>query len=402
MKRIRWFVLIVMVIGLMPAPASARSEADLTRLVVIGDSLSAGFQNSSLLDAQQVHGYASLVAAQAGVSLPLPLIAYPGLPSVLEVIDIGPPPVIDRVPGTSTGRLDPTVQVMDLAVPGATVEDALSFVPDCDFTADNAPPVKQVVNVLTDIVLGLPGCFGGVRMSQVEWAEALSPTTVLVWIGNQDALQAVIYGADPGLVTPVQNFKRAYRTLMRRLAATNATIVVANIPDVTVIPYLTPAEDVAAIVGFPLEIVGPLLGIAAGDFVTPDAFPLIPGILGAPASGPLPGTVVLDAGKVEIIRRAIKHFNTVIETTAEEVGAGVVDIHRLLDRATRQGLPVGDRVLTTDFLGGLFSLDGVHPTNTGYAIIANEFIKTLNRQFRAGIPPVDVAAVLSEDPLVIP
>ena len=112
--------------------------------------------------------------------------------------------------------------------------------------------------------------------------------------------------------------------------------------------------------------------------------------------------MVLDAGKVEIIRRAIKRFNTIIETTAEEVGAAVVDIHRLLDRATRQGLPVGDRVLTADFLGGLFSLDGVHPTNTGYAIIANEFIKTLNRQFRAGIPPVDVAAVLSEDPLVIP
>ena len=272
MKRIRWFVLVVMVIGLMPAPAAARREADLTRLVVIGDSLSAGFQNSSLLDSQQVHGYASLVAAQAGVSLPLPLITYPGLPSVLEVIDIGPPPVIDRVPGTSTGRLDPAVQVMDLAVPGATVEDALSFVPDCDFTADNAPPVKQVVNVLTDIVLGLPGCFVGLRMSQVEWAEVLSPTTVLVWIGNQDALQAVIYGADPGLVTPVQDFKRAYRMLMRRLAATNATIVVANIPDVTVIPYLTPAEDVAAIVELPLEILGPLLGIAAGDFVTPDAF----------------------------------------------------------------------------------------------------------------------------------
>jgi hypothetical protein len=84
------------------------------------------------------------------------------------------------------------------------------------------------------------------------------------------------------------------------------------------------------------------------------------------------------------------------------VGAAVVDIHGLLDRATEQGLFVGDRRLTTDFLGGLFSLDGIHPTNTGYAIIANQFIKALNRAFHAGIPPVDVSAVMANDPLVFP
>lgn len=404
MKKTRWLVLVIMLVAAIPAPATAHREgpADLSRLVIIGDSLSAGFQNSSLLGSQQSHGYASLIAVQAGVSLPLPLIADPGIPSVLELISVGPPPLIDRAPGTSTGRLNPTLQVMDLAVPGATVDDALTLVPDCDFTPDNAPPIKQVVNVLTDIVLGLPGCFIGTRMSQVQWAEALSPTTVLVWLGNQDALQAVIYGADPALVTPVKDFKHAYRMVMRRLAATRATIVVANIPDVTVIPYLTPAEDVAAIVGLPLSVVGPLLGIEAGDFVTPDAFPLIPGILGTPGSGPLPDSVMLDAGKVAIIRQAIKRFNTIIQTEADLVGAAVVDIHHLLDRATRQGLLVGDRRLTTDFLGGLFSLDGVHPTNTGYAIIANEFIKALNHRFHAGIPPVDVAVVLNDDPLVAP
>jgi len=404
MKKIRWLALMLIVVASMPTPATARPEspANLSRLVVIGDSLSAGFQNSSLLGSQQTHGYASLIAAQAGVSLTLPLIGDPGIPNVLELVSAGPPPVIGQAPGTSTGRLNPGLPVMGLAVPGATVEDALTLIPDCDFTPANAPLVKQVVNVLTDIVLGLPGCFIDTRMSQVQWAEALSPTTVLVWLGSQDALQAVIYGADPALVTPTKDFKRAYRTVMQRLAATNATIVVANIPDVTVIPYLTPAEDVAAIVGLPLSVVGPLLGIGAGDFVTPDAFPLIPGILAVPGSGPLPDAVVLDTDKVAVIRRAIKRFNTIIEAEAEQVGAAVVDIHKLLDRATRQGLLVGDRRLTTDFLGGLFSLDGIHPTNTGYAIIANEFIKALNHRFHAGIPPVDVEAVLSDDPLVFP
>ena len=53
-------------------------------------------------------------------------------------------------------------------------------------------------------------------------------------------------------------------------------------------------------------------------------------------------------------------------------------------------------------MGGLFSLDGIHPTNTGYAIIANEFIKAMNRSLAAGIPPVSVEQVSKTDPLIFP
>jgi len=58
--------------------------------------------------------------------------------------------------------------------------------------------------------------------------------------------------------------------------------------------------------------------------------------------------------------------------------------------------------LTTDFLGGMFSLDGVHPTNTGYAIVANAFIETLDRTFAAHIPHLSVDRVAQADPLVLP
>ncbi|MBU0990879.1 MAG: SGNH/GDSL hydrolase family protein [Proteobacteria bacterium] len=36
------------------------------------------------------------------------------------------------------------------------------------------------------------------------------------------------------------------------------------------------------------------------------------------------------------------------------------------------------RVLSRTFGGGFYSLDGVHPSNTGYLVIANEFIKSIN------------------------
>jgi lysophospholipase L1-like esterase len=371
------------------APAWAQKKADLSRLVVVGDSISAGFQNGSLLASQQPHGYASLVAEQAGVALPLPLIAAPGIPNVLVLVSAGPPPVIATAPGVSTGRENPFVQAMNLAVPGHTVRGALSMRP------------VFPIGSLTDLVLGLPGLLSRVSRSQVEWAEALAPTTVLLWIGNNDALNAVLM-ADPAFLTPVPAFQSAYAQVIDRLAATRATLVVANIPDVTVVPFLTPAEVVAARIGIPLSVIGPVLGIGPGDFVIPDAFPLIQAILARLSPGPLPGSVVLDAREVAIVRATVDAYNAFIAAKAQEKGAALVDIHALLNRIREHGLVVGGQRLTTAFLGGVFSLDGIHPTNTGSAVIANKFIGALNREFHADIEPVSVAAIKRADPLVLP
>lgn len=45
--------------------------------------------------------------------------------------------------------------------------------------------------------------------------------------------------------------------------------------------------------------------------------------------------------------------------------------------------------LVTD---GAFSLDGVHPNNRGYAILANDFIDAINNTYGAAVPKVDVAS----------
>jgi hypothetical protein len=78
-----------------------------------------------------------------------------------------------------------------------------------------------------------------------------------------------------------------------------------------------------------------------------------------------------------------------------------VDIHGILNLIQARGVVENGQRLTTDFLGGVFSLDGVHPTNTGYAIVANAFIKTLDRTFAAHIPPLSVERVAQADPLVL-
>src|SRR5918993_223213 len=372
-------------------PAAAKTKADLSRLVVVGDSLSAGFQNGSLIETAQPNGYAALVAAQAGVELPPPLIASPGFPNVLTLVSPGPPPIIAPPPGVSTGRVNPFLQPFNLAVPGHRLQDALT-------TRPNLP-----VNSLTDLVLGFPRTFilGQPPQSQVEQAETLMPTTVIVWLGNNDALGAALAG-NTALLTPVASFEASYIELMNRLSATGATLVVANIPDVTVVPALGTAEEVAASVGLPLSVIGPILGIGPGDFVTQAAFALIPGILANPATGPLPGGAVLTAAEAAAIRARVAEFNAIIAEQAAAHDAVLVDVHTLIETFDERGYVVGGQRLTTDFLGGLISLDAVHPTNTGYAIIANEFIHALNTQAAAGIPPVNVRRVQRDDPLVLP
>jgi lysophospholipase L1-like esterase len=381
---------VLIALALAGAPALAqRRRADLSRLVIVGDSLSAGFQNGSLLSTQQANSYPNLIATQANTPLAQPLIAPPGIPNVLTLVSPGPPPVIVPAPGASPGREDIFVQVTNLAVPGHRVGDALSRRPD--FPIDS----------LTDLVLGLPGLLGGVSRSQVEWAEAMQPTTIVIWIGNNDALGAALI-ADPIALTPVPVFEAQYTEMMNRLSATGAKLVVANVPDVTAVPFLTSAEQVAELVGLPLAVIGPPLGIAASDFVTPDAFPLIGGILTGQIAGPLPGNVVLTAAEVAAVRAATAAYNSIIAAQAAAKGAALVDTHALLSSLQARGLVVNGQRLTTQFLGGIVSLDGIHPTDTGYALVANEFIHTLNARFAAGIPPLALEHVAMDDPLVFP
>lgn len=366
---------------------SPRWRNQLRGLVVVGDSLSAGFQNGSLLDRQQRNGYASLVARQARSSLSLPLVAEPGIPNVLTLVNPGPPPIISPAPGVSPGRLNSFLPVTNLAVPGATVQDALA-------TRPNFP-----LDSLTDLVLGLPWLYLGVSNSQVELAQKLRPKTLIVWIGNNDALGAALAGN--ASVTPLPQFQTAYAEVLNRLDATNAQLIIANIPDVTTIPYLTSSEEIAANAGLPIEVIGPLLGITTGDFVTPDAIPLVSQILSNQIPGPLPPNVVLNSAEVATIRTAINSYNSFIATQAAEKGAVLVDVNALTNNLNSNGYPLGDGlILTTNFLGGIFSLDGVHPTNTGYAIIANEFIGAINRRLGKRIPFVNVALVANADPLV--
>jgi GDSL-like Lipase/Acylhydrolase len=389
--------------------APPHGKGDLSRLVVVGDSISAGVQNFSLLDTQQPNGYAALIAAQAGVPMTLPLVPSPGAPNVLQLISIGPPPTIQPASGTlpSIPRDNPTAQPTNLSVPGITVQQALTLTPS--LTANPGDPVQGWAN----IVLGFPTPFAvpGTAQTQIEQAVGLKPTTVIVWLGNNDVLIPLLFGGTP---TQVPTFAEAYLNVLLALSQTNARLVVANIPNITGLPYLTPVATLAREIGLPLSEVTSELGVGPGDYLRPAGVTFAEQILkGAPgpisnymcsaepfSTAPIP--CVLTASEASTFQETVNAYNLTITLEATLFGATQVDIYSLVEGIYQNGYQSGGYCLNASFLGGLFSLDGVHPTNTGYAIIANTFIQQMNNTMGTGIPLVSVANVVKNDPLVFP
>jgi len=367
--------------------------------VVIGDSLSAGFQNGSLLDTQQPNGWASLLAKQAGFQLTLPLIAPPGAPAVLQLVSVGPPPVTKQAAGTSSGRDNPTQQPYDLAVPGQNLVDVIDRVPVLVPTSNE--------DIITDAVLALP--LGG-NKSQMNAAIHLKATAVFVWAGNNDALAADIAGT-AAVMTPPSTFSQEFEQLITTLhAQTKATLIVANIPDVTLVPYLTPAAvilaEVSAASGLPQTVVSALLGIQPGDLVNTEGLTQIQAAIALLKQGqrpaPLTDAAFLTASETGQVQSTVDQYNAAIAQQVSSAGGILVDLHSLFENAAQNGVNVNNFPATTSYLGGLFSLDGIHPTNTAYALIANQYIATINAALKTNITPVDVSSIAASDPLFPP
>ena len=389
-------------VALTGIPAIAQPGANLSNLVIAGDSLSAGYQNSQLIEAGQKAGYANVLATQAGVDLRLPLIPAPGFPQVLAE-----PGTFVTVTGyLPEVRVDDT-QTRDVAVPGYTLEAFVGLPAPCkpspyDPTLQAPYPIAYMAYEILN-----PKCTA-TGATQLAIAAALRPSTAILWIGSNDALFPLLFGGPP---TKPTDFAGLYAIAVSTMAHSSKRLVVATIPDVTLLPYLTSIQDLVAALHLPVPpaVAAGMLGLQPGDKVTPYAFQLIqlnglkllPDALPDPTSPTGAVPVVIRARQLAAIRQAVVSYNAAIYVGAFFTGATVVDTYSLVNDIARNGVVVGGRRLTTAFMGGLFSLDGVHPTNTGYAVIANEFIKTMNRRMQTGIPPVSIEQVASTDPLLV-
>ena len=106
---------------------------------------------------------------------------------------------------------------------------------------------------------------------------------------------------------------------------------------------------------------------------------------------PLTDEYVLTQNELENIENYRESFNQIIKQVSTASGLVVINADDLLIPFVN-GKTMDGVLVSTQFIeGGLFSLDGIHLTSRGYAIVANAIITTINNNYSSEIPTVDIS-----------
>lgn len=411
----------------LTAPAAPSSgDVDFSSFVSLGNSLTAGYQNASLYQSSQDYSIGKMLSGQVtNVKYEQPLYSNPGTASRMEIQSLAGPVIGNNPNSGSPLNLSYPAPYNNLGVPGALMPEAL-IAKDASTSLTNNP--------MFDLILRGQG-------TMVEQAIALSPTFVTVWLGNNDILG---YATSGGLLphTPVAAFQQAYPLIVGALAQTGTKGVVANIPDVRATPFfrtvgpatgaaIKPAFDASQIAGLVYQHSTTVIGVA-----TPDA--LIGGtvlmtLTGSPYAGllgdtegkyyemtgqtppagvntafpfgftpenPWPNSLILDDAELATVVDVTNSFNQTIKASADAVGFKLADMYTFFNDVAQNGYVADGLNFSAGYiLGGLFSLDGVHPTTRGYGIIANKLVEVINDNYNASIPMINISTLPASIPL---
>ncbi len=494
-----------------PIPDYSSGSADFTKYVSLGNSVTAGLSDAALFIDGQIASYPSMMAtsfaAAGGGSFSVPLMAdnlggitlggqaVPGFGNrlILSFANVNPSdpkslPSPVPVSGTGTTEISTVLSgpFNNLGVPGATSFHLL------------APGYGNVQGVPLGLANPYFARFASSPNTRIiDDALVQNPTFFSLWIGSNDVLGYATAGGDgidqegnidPSTysrsdITDPNVFAGACNAVLQGLTTNGAKGVIANIPDVTKLPYFTTvpyapldptnpdfgpqipvlnatfgllnqvfgalnvperaivfSETAASAVVIKDEsltnlsaqitqillsfnqdpgtaaVIGFLYGQArqanADDLIVlparttiatlnADAFATLQQLGLPPAEAgqlsvngityPLEDKWVLTPEEQMAIKTASQKFNTTIETLANVYGLAFFDAEAYYEIVAGAGIPLkdGSTVTATYATGGGFSLDGIHPSPRGSALLANEFIKAIEGKFGAVLPEVN-------------
>lgn len=428
-------------------PSGVEAPPVFSSYVAIGNSLTSGYMDSGLMKAGQTTSYPRLIAGQLGLDVAdfsQPWVDTPGIGST----DTGDPGLVagvlrfdgasisplgvtadTEVPGLLLAATQPT-PYHNLGVPGITLGDVFSAISSVQ--SESNSPFLDFINRVSlygneersAFVLDAVGQPTEVtyQTASVGWqAIAKGPTLATMWAGNNDVLGGAT-GGNPTTanMTDPNVFAARYSSTMQLLAGGLTartgfapTIVVANIPGVTGAAYFlseaTFNEALAA------QTEGALTAWPGGyeegsaELLTFTVLSWVAANIGNPAT-PIPSNYTLTAGEVTLVEQYVGGYNQAIEQVKEAINASgaaqvaVVDANAIFD--SLDAAQKTHFMLLLPAMGGnvemaaattIFSLDGVHPNNHGYGIVANAFIDAINGLLETEVPHVDTAA-LTWDP----
>ncbi|MBW6477873.1 MAG: hypothetical protein K0B37_00465 [Bacteroidales bacterium] len=389
-------------------------EADFSVYVALGNSLTAGYANGELYKSGQMVSYANIMAKQmihAGAGeFRQPLmkdeLGFGNKVILGEVSDCLGNDILAPVPAGGTPDPANFTSIFseegpfhNIGVPGAQISHLLL-------------PGYSLYNQYF-------GRFASNASTRVlDDALDLDPTFFSLWIGSNDVLGYAISGGESGVITPSEEFKQLYRLILNELTSKSDKGVLANIPEIISIPFfntipahgllLTRQGQVDSLnllhvgnpyITFRLGYNGFVVADAASEYdamrqLEEDELVLLTvpqdkiKCEGWGSEFPIPANFYLSQQQIIEVATAIEAYNMAINELAGEFNLALVDINSLLKESITGINYDGLNFNTQYVMGGVFSLDGIHLSPRGNAIVANHFIKAINSKYGSTIPKV--------------
>ena len=411
-------------------------KLDFSRYLAVGNSLTAGYADGSLYRSGQMNAYpallsysfsrlgpsdykAPLLPGESGWPINYSAGYYPkrvlGLSAdCLGVTSLGPVLYSGTIDTAgSSANISAQGPFNNLGVPGIRAVDFLN-------------PIYGLLNPYAKRI------YSG--YSPLAELSRMQPTFFTAWIGNNDVLAYATSGGsgkssggsfanqnDLDAISSVTDFATAVDSVLNRLSPKGTTPgAVMNIPDVTAIPYFTTVPYNGLVLtrqgqvdslNAAYRITGISFTLGANPFIIQDAsapfgFRQIKAgefiLLTVPQDSlkcggwgsrkPIPASYVLDANEIRAVQQATTVFNGILRTACISRNLAYVDMNSYLKTLT-SGIEYNGNMLNATFVqGGAFSLDGVHLTPRGNALVANEILRTINYVYGASLPMVDANA----------
>lgn len=391
----------------------------------------------------QANGGANAIDPATSV---LPLMAAPGLGQILVQLKTGflsgliadctgPDAVATTYSTALQTRINPSTKPYDLGVSGQTLNEALTMTAPfgpCSGAGVPAGAVVQPEDVNFYPVLGnFPQ-----GMTQVQAAVSLKPTLAIVWLGSNDLLKYLDSNGQYPAVSGSQ-FQTAMTTVITQLQGAGAKVAVSNLVDVEDAAYFShvsllpqlfalsfgpsgiTAPEAAQLAAGVQSFIQGAYGLGNNGLLTLSGYGKTVGAvtaflqanggltlqqaLSAPSAALVAGDFVLDAiaSNGATLNAA---YNASIANAAAQTGAALVDTHALFAQYVTAGgyiaFPSNPKCCYIGYGGGATSLDGLHPSDTLYALAANNFIARIDSAYGANIPQLtasQLAAINASD-----
>jgi hypothetical protein len=302
----------------------------------------------------------------------------------------------------------------NFGVPGLRMIDMVST----SFGNINLPQHNAFFARMSKDQFNLPGS-GDYSSVQENIFDGGYPTFCSIYLGIEDVLPYARSGATQNPMSPLAGFpglgfEESLIQLCGQLYSQNVKAVVGTIPDITQMPYFTTIpynglnldDEKAASLN---QIYGPLgfsFSVGSNPFMIEDpaagAFgvrPMVEGeliLLSVPLDSmkchqygsvyPLRDEFVLTLAELQEIRNQILAYNQVIRQYANFHGFAIAETAefytKLYDGFVYNGVAMSAKFVS----GGAYSLDGIHLNPRGNALLANVFIKAINKTYKSSIP----------------